>query len=328
MWLWLLIINMSKSQSTPLLDIACFYASQSVDDPSDEVMKLVRDHLLIFIEGRSSVKQTRSYVFSLLGNHDCVDKIDAILNVENVPLPTLPEKPEAYPQSRRKAQTWSPEEDQRLLAGIHRFGLSDWAEISKFIGNGRTRSQCSQRWHRSLNPKICKERWLPSDDEKLLQLSKLYGIHSWTKVAQTLGCRTDVQCRYRYNLLTKKMAEKGDYCQVGISERSALNPIHQQRPVFIPKQEPIFKENPFSGSQFAQIYSTNHIIESTSYINSYNPRPCIHEANTRPQNEIGPIFPFTNQESFWNRMNEPVFTENHNTQAPNVPSMLDMFLMI
>jgi len=29
--------------------------------------------------------------------------------------------------------------------------------VASFVGNGRTRAQCAQRWSRGLNPKICKK---------------------------------------------------------------------------------------------------------------------------------------------------------------------------
>jgi hypothetical protein len=98
---------------------------------------------------------------------------------------------------------WTAYEDQRLLAGIHRFGLEEWEVVSRFVGNGRTKAQCSQRWSRGLDPKICKRTWSRDDDDRLIGLVALYGEKSWTRVASELGNRCDVQCRYRYKQLQK-----------------------------------------------------------------------------------------------------------------------------
>lgn len=104
-------------------------------------------------------------------------------------------------------RTWSSYEDVRLLAGIYRYGIDNWAPISKFVGNGRTRAQCAQRWARGLNPRICKDTWDPSEDMRLMQLVQQYGDKSWTRIAASLGNRSDVQCRYHYHQITKDMGQ-------------------------------------------------------------------------------------------------------------------------
>lgn len=99
---------------------------------------------------------------------------------------------------------WRQEEDILLLAAIHRYGLGDWKSISHFVGNGRTRSQCSQRWGRALDPKIAKIPWSKEEDDNLLKLVQEFGPHTWAKIARNMSSRSDVQCRYRYIQLMKK----------------------------------------------------------------------------------------------------------------------------
>ena len=81
--------------------------------------------------------------------------------------------------------------------------------MSRFVGGGRTRGQCAQRWTRVIDPKISKQRWTEKDDQRLCELVEKFGEKSWMRVAQALGNRTDVQCRYRYQQITgcKKKAE-------------------------------------------------------------------------------------------------------------------------
>ncbi|EAY03553.1 Myb-like DNA-binding domain containing protein [Trichomonas vaginalis G3] len=104
----------------------------------------------------------------------------------------------------KKVKAWSPLEDQRLIAAISIYGIENWKQITNFVGNSRTRSQCSQKWNRSLNPLINKNQWTQQEDQALLRATTLYGDHSWARVAEEVEGRTDVQCRYRYNLISKK----------------------------------------------------------------------------------------------------------------------------
>ncbi|OHT16504.1 hypothetical protein TRFO_41773 [Tritrichomonas foetus] len=103
--------------------------------------------------------------------------------------------------SRKKTRTWTNTEDQKLLAGIARYGLDNWQMVAKFLGGGRNKAQCSQRWARCLNPKISKKGWTSEDDKKLKELVELHGEKNWTKIASIFGNRSDVQCRYHYRQL-------------------------------------------------------------------------------------------------------------------------------
>jgi hypothetical protein len=106
--------------------------------------------------------------------------------------------------TRRCGRYWSSYEDQRLLAGILRYGMDNWTLIASFVGNGRTRSKCSQRWYRGLNPSVVKGQWSKDEEDRLIQLVRASRDQSWTKIALQLGNRSDVQCRYRYHQLVKE----------------------------------------------------------------------------------------------------------------------------
>lgn len=99
---------------------------------------------------------------------------------------------------------WRQEEDILLLAAIHKYGLGDWKSIAYFVGGGRSRSQCSQRWGRAMDPKIAKAPWTEQEDKILLDMVNEYGEHSWANISRKMGNRSDVQCRYRFFLLTKR----------------------------------------------------------------------------------------------------------------------------
>ena len=164
----------------------------------------------------------------------------------------------------KRCRMWSTSEDILLLAAIHKYGLGDWKSISLFVGGGRSRSQCSQRWGRAMDPRIAKVAWDPQEEDKLCNLVRELGEHKWATVAKRLGTRSDVQCRYLYYQIIKRRAS-------------------------LQKQPPLLRQaysipNPVSTPQPTE----------TTYINSY---PYNTNNNNNPQITIAkssPIIPLLN----------------------------------
>ncbi|OHT07324.1 hypothetical protein TRFO_24596 [Tritrichomonas foetus] len=193
----------------PLIDVAIYYATGR-SPRSLEKDKFDRLHAIIedFILNSNITKMELSMQQIVQEGYDpkCIPKIFKILQVR--PYTEIDEKPakgnspetsENQGNHRHRSAPWSTEEDERLIAGIFHFGFSDWQKVSTFVGKGRSRSQCGQRWLRCLDPNVNKEKWTPEEDASLKHLVDIYGIHSWARIAKELGNRTDVQCRYRYN---------------------------------------------------------------------------------------------------------------------------------
>jgi hypothetical protein len=137
----------------------------------------------------------------LVGITHPLKQLSAILGTGPTPIP-FPDGPRPG-CGRQKARPWTPYEDQRLLCGIYKFGIENWTVISRFVGNGRSRSQCSQRWYRGLDPTISKFPWSLTEEQTLLGLVSRLGDRSWTRIASKMGNRSDVQCRYKYKQLQK-----------------------------------------------------------------------------------------------------------------------------
>jgi hypothetical protein len=138
-----------------------------------------------------------------------VTKLQTILALGEEPLPLPGNHPtDCLNLIRQRTRPWTEPEDQRLLAGIIRFGLENWQAVAHFVGSGRNRAQCSQRWVRGLDPRISKRGWTPDDDADLINLVSQHGLKSWAKIATLIGSRSDVQCRYRYFQL-----QRGNTCQ-------------------------------------------------------------------------------------------------------------------
>lgn len=116
-----------------------------------------------------------------------------------------------YEQTTKRAKThsWTLQEDQKLLEAIDAVGLDNWSQVAKLVGSGRTRSQCSQRWNRSLNPKISKTKWTREEEVNLLRLVRKHGSKSWMNISRIVGNRTDVQCRFHYNQILNRTREEG-----------------------------------------------------------------------------------------------------------------------
>jgi len=158
-----------------------------------------------FLRGIWTFEACSETFTKVLGRNDPIVHIKNLVNLNNEPIPPKNDhddcSEEIYP--RRKTRTWSSYEDERLIAGLYRYGLENWSQVSSFVGNSRTRAQCSQRWYRGLDPKICKKNWTEDEDHQLMELVHLYGDKAWTKIASILGNRSDVQCRYHYKQISK-----------------------------------------------------------------------------------------------------------------------------
>jgi hypothetical protein len=106
--------------------------------------------------------------------------------------------------ARRTRAPWSPAEDARLQQAVEEHGMNNWHLIATAVGGDRTKAQCAQRWTRGIDPKIDKRNWSFEEEQKLIELVRIHGSRSWTKIADAMGNRTDVQCRHRWQQLVKK----------------------------------------------------------------------------------------------------------------------------
>ena len=116
---------------------------------------------------------------------------------------------------RRKSKPWTMDEDQRLTDAVNANGTNNWGNVAAIVGNGRTRAQCSQRWNRVINPKISKANWTPEEEEKLIKIVQTYGTKQWTRVANEMGNRCDVQCRFKYNFIMDKRRKTMEAAAIG-----------------------------------------------------------------------------------------------------------------
>ena len=194
---------MSTTNYDPLVDVAFSYIPESSSQLTEDQVKEVKDLFQHFIDNPQTYQATKEQLLQYIPNVQSLEKLKTILEVDDEPIPLSPSFDEPGSNSRKKTRTWTNMEDIRLLKAIHKLGLENWNEVSQFVGNGRTRSQCSQRWIRVLDPRISKSNWTKEEEAKLVELVLLYGEKSWAKVSSKMGNRSDVQCRYRFQQIPK-----------------------------------------------------------------------------------------------------------------------------
>ena len=191
-----------------LVDVAMKFVSETHMELSEQEISSLRSSFLHLITRRITREQARKNILSICKNCEPFMRICNILDTEFHPIPEAPESKKSEGiGTRKKTRTWSINEDNRLYMAICLYGQENWNKIAMFVGNGRLRNQCSQRWIRVLDPKIVKSSWTQEEDRLLLYLVSLLGDKSWVRISNQIGTRSDVQCRYRYQQLQREMKE-------------------------------------------------------------------------------------------------------------------------
>ena len=203
----------------PLLDIAMNYTQDISVHLSEEEKTFIRDIFRKYISEQIPYQTCAAVLKQKTGSCAPAERIREILEVPHEPLPS-----KEFVEDdglRKKTQQWNKIEDIRLIAAIHRYGSDNWSMVSAFVGNNRSRSQCSQRWFRGLDPRISRQHWSNDEEKRLLSLIEIYGVKSWIKVASELGNRSDVQCRYHY--LQMKRENKKEFQKIEMSQSPFLD---------------------------------------------------------------------------------------------------------
>ncbi|XP_020258265.1 myb-like protein L, partial [Asparagus officinalis] len=95
-------------------------------------------------------------------------------------------------------KNWTEDEDFMLRTAVEIFGEHNWQLVASNL-EGRTGTQCSNRWLKTLNPERRKVgRWSVDEDKRLKVAVMLFGAKNWKKIARFAPGRTQVQCRERW----------------------------------------------------------------------------------------------------------------------------------
>jgi hypothetical protein len=93
-----------------------------------------------------------------------------------------------------RTDKWTPNEDDTLKEAVQMHNSKDWFSIATLVP-GRTKKQCRNRWHGTLNPSIdwapvLKGEWTPAEDEKLKDAVQMHNGKNWEAIATLVPGRT------------------------------------------------------------------------------------------------------------------------------------------
>jgi len=185
------------------------YLSNDIARKCPNLPSFLQDHLVEmtdkYFRREISYEQLMSEYEKYSADTSTPETIRRVLSIDSIPIrPSFnPFPKECVAGRRNRSIPWTEAEDARLIAAIFSMGAKDWRRIAEFVGNGRSSSQCNQRWCRALDPSILHNPWTQDEDTKLLNAVNIIGNKSWCQIAKVIKGRTDLQCRYRFHQLTR-----------------------------------------------------------------------------------------------------------------------------
>jgi len=106
---------------------------------------------------------------------------------------------------------WTPEEDQKLLAGVKLHGHK-WTLISREYLEGRyTRGQCGARYRNYIHPNRIKGHWSEEERQNLLAGVEKFGVGKWAAIAKDCfnWTRTDNDIKTQYDNVLNPAIKRG-----------------------------------------------------------------------------------------------------------------------
>ena len=112
---------------------------------------------------------------------------------------------EADGHSKVGKHSWTPEEDEKLMAAVTKYGACRWSMIAMHVASGRVGKQCRERWNNHLCPDVKKSEWSDAEDLAILQGVADRGTR-WCEIVQTaaLAGRTDNAIKNRFYALQRR----------------------------------------------------------------------------------------------------------------------------
>lgn len=97
---------------------------------------------------------------------------------------------------------FTPEEDEKLLMAVEKYGVKDWNKISSEMGTRNSR-QCRERWQNYVNPLLRNDPYTVEED--ILLETKFFEYGSkWNKIAKFFKNRSSNSLRNRWTIITRR----------------------------------------------------------------------------------------------------------------------------
>ncbi|VAH27615.1 unnamed protein product [Triticum turgidum subsp. durum] len=93
-------------------------------------------------------------------------------------------------KKRLKRGLWSPEEDEKLMNHIAKYGNGCWSSVPKIAGLERCGKSCRLRWINYLRPDLKRGAFSQEEEDLIIHLHSILG-NKWSQIAAQLPGRTD-----------------------------------------------------------------------------------------------------------------------------------------
>jgi hypothetical protein len=115
-------------------------------------------------------------------------------------------------QANRRTGSWTADEDSKLKDAVRTHGSKNWGAIAALVP-GRTKRQCSCRWHDVLDHSIDRAngrtgKWTAAEDSKLKDAVQEHGGKDWDAISVLVPGRTKLQCRNRWHFLRRSLKQE------------------------------------------------------------------------------------------------------------------------